>query len=87
MGCAVLERISEEKIMVKELLVPEQYVLRAAKSIAALMQAETFLIRTPVLSGNTLAGCVKPFGMLQMQENAGQDCGTDSYPYLGIAFD
>lgn len=87
LGCAVIERISEEKIAVKELLVPEQYVRAAAKSIADMMQAETYIFRTPSLSGNELEGSVRPFGMLRFQEASGRCCMTGMDAYLGIAYD
>lgn len=90
-GCAYYERISEEEVIIKELLIPDPYLAAALKSIAELIPAERYIVRTPADRGESLGGDVRPFGMLRLNGTDGE-CGTLEQTrqkdcYLGIAYD
>lgn len=99
-GCVYAERRSQEEVIVKELLIPDQYLIAALKQITELLPGEKYIVRTPSWSGAILGGAVRPFGMLRINRNenepfGGADCRTfDTAAYtagtgawLGIAFD
>ncbi|MDD3168368.1 MAG: GNAT family N-acetyltransferase [Eubacteriales bacterium] len=84
-GCAYAERISQEEVIVKELLLPEHSLSAAVCRISALLPAEKYTVRTPPHCGEALGGMVRPFGMLRM--NSRNDCPSGLQSYLGIAYD
>ena len=84
-GCAAIERISEDKVIVKELLLSENYLPVALKQILKLMPAEKYIVRTPVFLGETLGGSVRAFGMLRVNQKT--DLSAINEAYLGIAYD
>lgn len=91
-GCAYAERISEEEVIVKELLIPEQHIVTAVKRIAELLPADKYMFRTPAHAGEALGGRVRPFGMLR--DNSTDDSGAAAIArtpagdsYIGIAYD
>ena len=86
-GCAAIERIGKNKIIVKELLAPERYVKQAVAAIAQTMPAQQYLLRLPPEQGEGLGGIVRTFGMLEiLNEDIKGEAGRAS-GYLGIAFD
>jgi len=91
-GCAYFERISQEQVIIKELLVPEKYLAAALMQISALIPSEKYIVRTPPHSGEILGGAVRPFGMVR-SNGTDSKCsiigpGTGSADsYLGIAYD
>lgn len=91
-GCVYAERVSEEEVVVKELLIPDQYLAAALKQLAELLPAEKYIVRTPPYSGGILGGQVRPFGMLRFNKKDGKpvnraDRPVDADSYLGIAYD
>ena len=90
-GCAVIERMSEDILVVKEILLPDRYLFMALKQLAELFPGEKYIVRTPASLGEVLHGEIRPFGMLQINKaEVSKECslwmkGMDSY--LGIAFD
>lgn len=84
-GCAYAERISQEEVIVKELLIPEHSLIPAVLRISTLLPAEKYIIRTPSHCGEVLGGTVRPFGMLR--NNGRNDCPAGVKSYLGIAYD
>jgi predicted acetyltransferase len=91
-GCAYAERISGEKVIVKELLISDHHALKALKRLSELLPAETYLIRTPSFSNGIPGGSIRPFGMIRI--NAKKDGpvdkasgSADTAAYLGIAYD
>lgn len=91
-GCAYAERISEDEVIVKELLIPDPNIIAAVKRIAELLPAVNYTIRTPANAGETLGGRVKPFGMLRVNSmNSAIAADGFAFPvggsYIGIAFD
>ena len=91
-GCAYAERISEEEVIVKELLIPEQFLIPAVKRIAELLPAEKYMVRTPASAGEALGGRIRHFGMLRANRTDGSGAAVDTcFPirksYIGIAYD
>ena len=90
-GCAVLERKSSEKIVIKELLVSEEFLNPVLREITKLIPAKEYLLRTPVYSGENLGGVIRSFGMINDHRKSGPDIPSKDEGhyegYLGIAFD
>lgn len=86
-GCMAIERISSDKIFIKELLVPDQYISGAIKQIAGIMPAKEYLLRTPVFLGETLGGIKRPFAVYKKLLDVGIDITPADNSYLGLAFD
>lgn len=91
-GCAYAERVSPERVIVKELLVSEEGLAAALKCIAELLPAEEYYIRTPAHSGVILGGTIRPFGMVRANKADGRQflidpCFMPAESYLGIAYD
>jgi predicted acetyltransferase len=91
-GCAYAERISEEEVVVKELLIPEQLLIPTVKRIAELLPADHYMIRTPVHAGEILGGRIRHFGMLRDNRTIGAGTPAETgcpirESYIGIAYD
>lgn len=91
-GCAYYERISQEEVIVKELLIPDQYLAAALMQISALIPGEKYIVRTPPHSGEIFGGVIRPFGMLRINGDDGKQIKVESGlvkhdSYLGIAYD
>lgn len=93
-GCAVIERTDFRKAIVKELLVPTNYLPAAVKEIAGSFPANEYLIRTPLGLGERPGGAIRAFGMIRINAQAGLSSGKADFDkkleepgYLGIAFD
>jgi len=91
-GCAYYERISQEEVIMKELLIPDRYLAAALKQISAMIPGEKYIVRTPPHSGEILGGAVRPFGMLRINGVDSEFAKIDSCPvgtdsYLGFAYD
>ena len=84
-GVAAIEK-NLEKVIVKELLLPDQYLVSAIKKISELIPGDTYIVRTPIDFGNALGGEVRPFGMIKI--NREDSKLKEAVPsYLGIAYD
>ncbi|AGA69068.1 acetyltransferase [Desulfitobacterium dichloroeliminans LMG P-21439] len=81
-GCAAVERMEKERVLVKELLLPEKLIPGGLAALAQKVDAEEFIIRTPV-GCKTLGGQTRPFGMLTTSNT--ELLGKNGY--LGLAFD
>jgi ribosomal protein S18 acetylase RimI-like enzyme len=91
-GCFYAERASEDLVFVKELLVPDEFLTAVLKSLAELLPAKEYIIRTPAGKGEVLGGIIRPFGMLRKNQSDGnpvqhEDGFTGREAYLGIAYD
>lgn len=88
-GCGAVERINEETLLFKELLLPPELVEIGVKGISELLPGKKYLVRTPVFpSGEWDENC-RPFGLLkwitegkELEKSRGSSWG-----YLGLAFD
>ena len=86
-GCAAVERLNADKIVVKELLIPEQAMTAAVRHIAESLPARQYTIRTPAFLGNHLDGVIRTFGMFRENRETGVKIAPADYGYLGLAFD
>lgn len=86
-GCAVIERINPGEVIVKEILLPEEFLKTALKTIAELLPAQKYIIRTPAFSGERLGGEVRAFGMVRPQSKREGIISVEEQGYLGLAFD
>lgn len=86
-GCAAVERIDRDRVLIKELLAPEHLVPQCLGQIAERLPAREYVLRLPACRGGGLGGTVRPFGMVKSYRHPEIGTVTDRYGYLGIAFD
>ncbi|MDP4159283.1 MAG: GNAT family N-acetyltransferase [Bacillota bacterium] len=86
-GCLAVERITSERVLIKEILLPEDFINVAIKQIVQLLPAEEYILRTPPYLGEHLGGCVRPFGMIRVPSGMNLVITPDDLGYLGFAFD
>lgn len=86
-GCLVLERMTPDKLLIKELLLPGELINGALKQIVHLLDAKEYIVRTPVHLGEHLGGIIRPFAMVSRQEGTEIKIGPEQFGYLGLAFD
>ncbi|AET68371.1 putative acetyltransferase [Desulfosporosinus orientis DSM 765] len=86
-GCFAAERISSEKLFIKEILIPENLLNLAIKQIAKLLPAEEYVLRTPPYLGNYLGGSIRAFGMYRVLSKSDLRITSKDLGYLGFAFD
>lgn len=92
-GCAAVECLTEDKVLVKELLVPEALIAQGLKALAQTIPAQEFIIRTPTPWGQAMGGQIRSFGMLkrtsyrEWRAVAPEDGVWGKTAYLGLAFD
>ena len=97
-GCAAVERVSSNAVLVKELLLPNaypnSYIDTFIKQLAKLLPARQYTLRTPASLGGHQGGNVRPFGMVKRLRQTDIDftpddtrLNTEEAGYLGIAFD
>ncbi|AFM00290.1 acetyltransferase [Desulfitobacterium dehalogenans ATCC 51507] len=92
-GCAAVERLTGDKVLVKEYLVPEEFFCHGLKALAHTLQAQEFIIRTPAHGGQVMGGQVRSFGMFKRISS--RELGPvhhqneifEERAYLGLAFD
>ena len=86
-GCAAIERINEDKIMIKELLLPEDMIHEGISQIAKLLSAKEYILRIPAYMGEKLGGSVRAFGMIRFHKELGIKLSSEDLAYLGLAYD
>lgn len=86
-GCAAIERLSSDKVLVKELLIADQLLPSALQAIALCLPAQEYIVRTPIFRGKNLGGSVHPFGMFWTCRNNKSEFRPEASGYLGLAFD
>lgn len=86
-GCAAVERINPTKILIKEILVPDEVLNESIKLIAQQLQAQELILRTPAYQGKHLGGAVRPFGMVRILKDINLEITPEALGYLGFAFD
>jgi ribosomal protein S18 acetylase RimI-like enzyme len=91
LGCTVIERLNPDRVMIKELLVSEEFLVRAVKCITQIAPAKEYILRTPVFLGRKLESIthsiIRPFAMYRTNQKNGFHIKKDDAGYLGIAFD
>jgi len=86
-GCAAVERINPDRVLIKELLVPEHLVPQCLGQIAERLPAGEYVLRLPAYRGGSTGGTVRPFGMVKSYRHPENGTAPERYGYLGIAFD
>lgn len=87
-GCLTVERITAEKIFIKELLLPEDCIFDALKKVAQCLPAKEYFLRTPgcFKISEQLGGSIRSFGMIKFPRDIDL-IRQDERGYLGLAFD
>lgn len=87
-GCAYYERISAETVIVKEILLPDRFLVPALIRLSEQIPFHQIILRTPAWCGEPKGGKLRAFGMIRYNEEAyDKGADTDNLPYLGVAFD
>lgn len=86
-GCFAIERISSDKLLIKELILPDKFILVAIRQIAQLLSAKEYSLRTPPHLGEPLGGYIRPFGMFKVNSGIDYVISPADLGYLGFAFD
>lgn len=86
-GCAVVERLSPQRVIIKELLMPAQLLSRGVAALARLLPAEHYILRTPAWLGGALGGSVRPFAMARWYDKTHHDLFEGPNGYLALAYD
>ncbi|HZK83528.1 MAG TPA: GNAT family N-acetyltransferase [Desulfosporosinus sp.] len=86
-GCLTVERISSDKVLIKEILLPEDCINVALKQIVKYLSAKEYIVRTPPYLGEKLGGSIRPFGMTRVEGENDRVITPEDLGYLGLAFD
>ncbi|AFM41784.1 putative acetyltransferase [Desulfosporosinus acidiphilus SJ4] len=86
-GCFAVERLSSDKVLIKEILLPENCMTAALKAISTEIEADDYSLRTHPHLGAQLEGTVRPFGMVRMAGEIEGTITSNNFGYLGLAFD
>lgn len=86
-GCAAVERINLDKLLIKEILLPEEFITQGVRQIAQFLPAKEYLIRTPAYLGEALGGEIRAFAMIRSQKEMNLEITPAEQGYLGFAFD
>ena len=86
-GCAIVERIDNDQVLIKEILIAEDLLGEAIRKIKALLPAENYVLRLPAYLGASLGGELEPFGMITDDHMLENSIFTSNQGYLGIAYD
>lgn len=86
-GCAAIEKISHEEVIIKELLIHEDFVKDTLLEIENIFQAQEYILRLPTYNTNYFGGELRAFGMYLMSPKVDIDMGNKKQGYLGFAYD
>ncbi|MEG6522409.1 GNAT family N-acetyltransferase [Desulfotomaculum sp. 1211_IL3151] len=86
-GCAAVERVNSDKVLIKEMLVPDEVLNEAIKRIAQHLKAKELILRTPAYLAEHLGGTIRPFGMVRILKDIDLKITAEQLGYLGFAFD
>lgn len=86
-GCAAIERMTPDKLLIKEILFPEELMNVVIKQIAQQLSAKEYILRTPAYLGEYLGGTMRPFGMIRAHGELNVEIIPKDLGYLGFAFD
>ena len=86
-GCLTLERITSDRVFIKEILLPEDYIYAAIRQVIQQLSAKEYVLRTPPYLGEKFGGSVRPFGVIRRLREIGSVITSDDQGYLGLAFD
>lgn len=86
-GCMAVERVSDQRIILKELLLPQEFLPLALQHIACSFPAQKYIIRIPAYQGRDLGFSPRVFGMYKALQNPEHKIISEDLAYLGLAFD
>ncbi|MCO1602985.1 GNAT family N-acetyltransferase [Desulfosporosinus nitroreducens] len=86
-GCLAVERITSDKVLIKEILLPDDLLNTAVKQIVQQLTAKEYVLRTSPHIGQQLGGSIRPFGMIRVQSAIDTLIMPEDLGYLGVAFD
>lgn len=86
-GCLAVERITSDKVLIKEILLPDDLLNTAVKQIVQQLTAKEYVLRTSPHIGQQLGGSIRPFGMIRVQSAIDTVIMPEDLGYLGVAFD
>ncbi len=85
-GCLVAEKISKDKLLIKEILLPDQLIQEGLRKVMEALPAKIYEVRSPGFLGQALGGTIRPFGMFR-EYGENNRLSPDKLTYLGIAYD
>lgn len=86
-GCAIVERINSEKVIIKELLIPEKFLKDGIIQITKLLPAKEYILRLPSYLGEDFGGVIRAFGMIHLHRRIDEKVVTNTSGYMGLAYD
>ncbi len=86
-GCAVVERLSPQRLLIKELLLPPNLVAKGMAALAKQLPAQQYILRTPGWLGQQLGGSVRPFAMARWYDKSHDGLFEGPNGYLALAYD
>lgn len=86
-GCAAIERVNSDKVLIKEILLPEEFIHQGILAFTQLLSANEYIVRTPAYLSEDLGGSIRPFGMIRVDREIDLEITPEDLGYLGFAFD
>lgn len=86
-GCAAIEYVQKRRLLMKELLLPQERMLQAVEVVSQELDAIRYHVRTPAFWDGINGSYVQPFGMITWYDPALKAKYRRKEGYLGLAFD
>lgn len=87
-GCAAVERMDEESVLFKELLLPPEQLSRALAVFSAALPGRRCFVRTPARWEGLKGSYIQPFGMMKwLNGDLARRWREDTRGYMGLGFD
>ncbi len=86
-GCASIEYVQQRRLLVKEMILPQEKMLPAVEVISKELDAIRYHIRTPAFWEGINGSYVQPFGMITWYDQELKTKYHNQEGYLGLAFD
>lgn len=87
-GCAAIEYVQKRRLLVKEMLLPQECMEKAVEVIATQLSASRYHVRTPAFWEGMQGSYIQAFGMIKWYD---QDLHAKWFShqdaYLGLGFD
>lgn len=87
-GCAVAEYFGTGRVLIKELLIPPNYMAQATALLARVLPASYYYLRTPSFWEGLSGSYIQAFGMVKWYDPCLERlCFRERQGYLGLGFD
>jgi len=86
-GCFAAERASEEKVIIKEMLLPGKQIGNAFDKLTETLKSKEYILRTPYFLEHRFGGEIHPFAMIHSNNESSRNVFSEEQGYLGLAFD